>query len=216
MKNRSILAVVLLLLHGVLIERASAQSPTKGIEIGAQFTLVKLTDDQSAQFPLFRINDTLIGGGIRIGYNLTRNFTLEAEGNLFKREGETNFFGQTSSAKHRRSEGLFGAKYGKRGDRIGVFGKVRPGFVRFDGIDVFERSPSSNVEIKNNVYFALDAGAVIEVYPTSRAIVRFDFGDTIIRYTNRRISGFKPGAIPILKTHHGHNAQFSLGIGFRF
>lgn len=185
-----------------------AQSPARKAEIGAQFTLLNVSSDQEGQFPLPNdIQDTLLGGGIRLGYYIINNLAVEAEGNIFKRP---------SDLKGRRSEGLFGIKWGRRSERAGVFAKVRPGFMRFDNILTFVRSPLNNVQQKTNVYFALDVGGVVEVYPTRRSMIRFDFGDTIVRFTNRQIEGFEPGAIPILKTTYAHYFQFSAGMGFRF
>ena len=185
-----------------------AQSPARKAEIGAQFTLLKVSNHQEGEFALpADIDDTLVGGGIRLGYNVTDHFSVEAEGNIFRRP---------SDPEGRRSQGLFGIKWGRRSGNAGLFAKARPGFMRFDRIFSFVRSPQTNVEVKTNVYFALDLGAVVELYPSRRSIIRFDFGDTIVRFTNRQIEGFETGAIPIIKTNYGHNFQFSAGVGFQF
>jgi hypothetical protein len=91
-------------------------------------------------------------GGIRLGYNLGKSLSVEAEGNIFARP---------SGREGRRSQGLFGIKWGKANQKAGIFGKVRPGFMRFDRIQSFVRSPLTNVEDKTNIYFALDVGAVV-------------------------------------------------------
>ena len=61
--------------------------------------------------------------------------------------------------------------------------------------------------------FALDAGGVLELYPSSRTIVRFDAGDTIVRIRNATA-----GVIgnPTTTTDTTHNFQFSVGFGYRF
>ena len=208
MTKKSILAITALSLLILNTQYSFAQSRTRKVEVGAQFTFLRVSNDQEGEFALpSDIEDTLIGGGVRLGYNITNDFTVEAEGNLFRRP---------SDMEGRRSQGVFGIKWGRAGEKAGVFGKIRPGFMRFDRILSFVRSPVTNLENKTNVYFALDVGAVIEAYPSSRSIIRFDVGDTIVRFTNRRIEGFEPGAIPILKTNYGHNFQFSAGVGFRF
>jgi hypothetical protein len=200
-------AVLLLMLSA---QQALAQSPAGKIEVGAQFTLLKVnaSGDQNGPFAIFNdVEDTLAGGGIRIGYNLTSHLSVEAEGNIFKRPSEVD---------GRRSQGLFGVKYGKRGEKLGVFAKFRPGFMRFDHTFGFVRESSINLDTRTNIYLAMDAGGVVEVYPTRRSIIRFDFGDTIVRYTNRHIKGFETGAIPILKANTTSNFQFGVGFGFRF
>lgn len=208
MSKKIIIATTVLLFLLLTAQHSLAQSDTRKVEVGAQVTILKVSNDQEGEFALpTDIEDTLVGGGIRLGYNFTQNFTLEAEGNIFKRP---------SDREGRRSQGFFGIKWGKASEKAGIFGKVRPGFMRFDRILTFVRSPLINVEAKTNVYFALDVGAVVEAYPSRRSIIRFDFGDTIVRFSNRRVEGFETGAIPILKTNYGHNFQFSAGVGFRF
>jgi hypothetical protein len=61
--------------------------------------------------------------------------------------------------------------------------------------------------------FAFDAGGVLEFYPSSRAIVRLDAGDTIVRIRNAT-----PGVLgsPVATSDTTHNFQFSVGFGYRF
>ena len=59
----------------------------------------------------------------------------------------------------------------------------------------------------------MDAGAVMEFYPTPRAIVRFDAGDTVVR--TRNATGGVLGS-PRSSTHTTHNFQASIGFGYRF
>jgi hypothetical protein len=69
------------------------------------------------------IDDTLAGGGIRLGYNITDKLSVEGEGNIFK---------LLSDPEGRRSKRLFGIKWGKRNENAGLCAKARPGFMRFD------------------------------------------------------------------------------------
>ncbi|HJR08746.1 MAG TPA: outer membrane beta-barrel protein [Pyrinomonadaceae bacterium] len=162
------------------------------------------------------------GFGARIGYNLTKNFTLEAEDNFFPRERE---FGGG-----RKSQALFGVKAGKRFESVGLFLKARPGFVRFSEGDLSRPrpgiacvavipAPAGCFEAVPQTHFALDLGGVVEYYPSPRTIIRFDAGDTIIRLGNHRVPivlnnqqvvvGFAPPETT-------HNFQGSLGFGVRF
>ncbi|HLR04680.1 MAG TPA: hypothetical protein VK117_02640, partial [Pyrinomonadaceae bacterium] len=82
-----------------------------------------------------------------------------------------------------------GVKAGGRTRRIGVFGKVRPGFVHFGNFEKPEAfgvvctgfcalpTPPFNF---SETDIAVDLGGVIELYPSRRTIVRFDVGDTIV------------------------------------
>jgi hypothetical protein len=99
---------------------------------------------------------------------------------------------------------LFGVKYGLRSEKFGIFSKLRPGFVRFsEGTPIFLGS-SSDTE------FALDFGGVFEVYASRNVALRFDVGDTIIRFSNPNLLGV--GADPAYR----HNLQLSTGVAFRF
>jgi hypothetical protein len=167
--------------------------------------------------------------GARIGYNLTQNFTLEAEGNFFPRERE---FGGG-----RRSQALFGVKAGKRFEQVGLFVKARPGFVRFSEGDLSRPrpgivcvavipAPAGCFEAVPQTHFALDVGGVVEYYPSPRAIIRFDAGDTIIRLGSHRVpvvidppsGSFAPTRLVVgfAPSETTHNFQGSLGFGVRF
>jgi hypothetical protein len=60
---------------------------------------------------------------------------------------------------------------------------------------------------------AVDVGGVLELYPSRRAIVRLDAGDTIVRIRNATAGVI--GA-PAVTTDTTHNFQFSVGFGYRF
>ena len=172
-------------------QTASAQTEVPKLELGAQFSTLRLTD----------FDTTEPGFGGRITYNLTRHLSVESEINAFPR-------GQGFFTGGHKVEGLLGAKYGWRSDRIGVFGKLRPGVMYFDKLTV--PCPPGIfcaaiiVRPTEETNFALDAGGVFEYYPSRHTSLRFDLGDTIIRY-----DGFNP-------TFTNHNLQLSAGVGYRF
>lgn len=168
------------------------------------------------------------GFGARIGYNLTENFALEAEGNFFPHERE---FGGG-----RKSQALFGVKAGKRFEQVGVFAKARPGFVHFSEGDLQPRRnggcilvfppPAGCFEGTGRTHFAFDVGGVFEYYPSRRTLIRFDAGDTIIRLGEHRVpivinsnpvSGAPRQAVAVIApSETTHNFQGSVGFGFRF
>ena len=114
----------------------------------------------------------------------------------------------------RRAEAFFGPKLGLRSARFGVFAKVRPGFARLTdrGVECAgEACALANLLIARPEYrteFALDVGAVLEVYPSSRTVARLDFGDTMIRHRSQ--------AAPPCWSCTTHNFTSSVGLGFRF
>jgi Outer membrane protein beta-barrel domain len=179
-----------------------AQSEDQKVEVGVQFSVLG-----RGTVPFFS-DVTSIGGGGRLTFNLTRHMALE---------GELNYFPGAGFYDVRRFQGQFGVKSGLRYDRFGVFGKVRPGFVKteFD-VPVFciqAPCPPINVE---DTGFSLDLGGVVEFYPSRRVTVRFDVGDTIIN--NREPVYILASGLFGLPTRNfaTHNLQLGAGVGFRF
>ena len=190
---------------------AQAQSDVPKVEVGAQFTAIIASDP-----PVFLGNGPrwVPGLGGRLTFNLTSHVAVEAEGNVFPRGGNNDRIGEG-----RKAQALFGVKAGTRRDKFGVFGKARPGF---------KHSSEPNLECPQEEFicqetrklrFAADFGGVVELYPSSRWLIRFDAGDTLIRFPDIRQSISEPGFPTIRGTAKGgttHNFQFSTGIGFRF
>jgi hypothetical protein len=185
-----VMGTVALLLM-VTAQNAQAQSSeTPKVEVGVHYTLLRLRD--------FDTTDN--GVGTRVTYNLADTFSIEGELNYFP-QSRPNFATNGLSVDSKRTQGLFGVKYGIRSEKFGIFSKLRPGFVRFsEGTPIFLGS-SSDTE------FALDFGGVFEVYASRNVALRFDVGDTLIRFSN-----------PLLVTDptFRHNLQISTGVAFRF
>ncbi len=166
------------------------------------------------------ITETGLGG--RFTYNLLDSIGLEAEINDFPTSE-----GISTGATGRPLQGQFGIKAGKRFRRFGVFAKARPGFISFSRSlnlvgprrsTIFGREVDFGVfEIGRRTFFSTDVGGVFELYPSRRAVLRFDVGDTVIRYGPRSIDGLTLSQ-PILTAppETRHNFQFSTGFGFRF
>lgn len=162
--------------------QAQSRSETPKVEVGVQYSLLRFTDAD--------VTDSGVGG--RITYNLSDNFGIETEFNFFPQE-RLNFANGTS-LDSQRMQGLFGAKYGIRSEKFGIFAKARPGFVRFgEGSSPIGQSATE---------FALDLGGVFEIYPSRPVALRFDVGNTLIRF----------GALDFTS----NNLQFTSGIAFRF
>lgn len=182
---------------------ALAQSDTPKAEVGAQFSLLNI-DHVSG-----KVTEPGIGG--RFTYNVTKNIGLEAEVNFFPRQGN----GATNYEGGRITQGLFGAKVGKRFEKAGIFGKARPGFVSFGNAILNRDSRITTLQFGRLTHFAFDVGGVLELYPSRRTIVRFDVGDTIIRYGKQNLIDAL-GRSSVNEPFTRHNVQFSAGVGFRF
>lgn len=213
------------------------QEKTPRFEVGAQFTLLSGTPPAPAPQSLIILNDngrhTEPGLGGRFTFNLTDNIALEAEGNFFTRDLTDSHDVRTlpPNPSGHMFQGQFGAKVGKRFSKWGVFGKARPGFVGFTKVSDLVSSQTSNVQILNQtitvtvgqfriakkLYPSIDIGGVMEFYVSRRWMLRFDIGDTIIRYGELSAQGFTLSNQIVRRppeTHH--NFQFSSGVGFRF
>ena len=194
-----LIAIMLLLVAG---QAASAQQVTTDehkFEVGAVFTAVGVEDGSA-----------LKGIGGRVAYNFTENLALDAEGSFFPESKlGNNGVGQST-------QGFIGVRAGKRFEHVGVFAKARPGAMFLGGVATGFDCTQQGIRIcrpEHNA-FAFDAGAVVEFYPTRRAIIRADVGDTMIRF--KRITGGFLGTPFQTTSEFTHNLQLSIGFGYRF
>lgn len=182
---------------------ANSQSPEKKVEVGVQSTSLTIF------YPDFGGDTTQPGFGGRVTYNINRSIAAEAEINLFPQKGGFGLGGG------RAIQGQFGAKVGKRFEKLGIFAKARPGFLSIS--DVFSFDPNVLpffLRMHRETHFTIDIGGVLELYPSKRTLVRFDAGDTIIRYGSQL--GFSTGPqVVTLPSKIKHNFQFTAGMGFR-
>jgi len=175
-----------------------AESDPPRVEVGAQYTLLRFSE--------FDTTDSGVGG--RLTFNLTKSFAVEGEINFFPEK--RRHFIEPFYIDSQRYHGVFGVKYGLRKDHIGIFAKLRPGFIRF-GEGPFDPAIQTLVGVPNtfkSTDAVLDWGGVFELYPSRHTMLRFDVGDTIIFFGNSTVSN-SPGFT-------SHNVQLSTGFGFRF
>lgn len=199
---------------------ARAQAETPRVEIGAHFSLIRLPRPQFSALDTFQGVSAAPGVGGRITFNFNKHVAVEGEINFFPKDlshvpgpgapnqtqlGLTPISGQ-------QTQGLFGVKAGIRSSRAGVFGKVRPGYMRFGQasepvtcVTVFPQSFGCWLA-RGRTTFALDFGGVVEFYPSRHTVVRFDLGDTVVNFRGN----FAARSITT------HNLQFNAGVGFRF
>ena len=212
-----------------------AQERAPRFEVGAQFTVLNAHSPSPVpQSLVIQPDDTTHtepGFGGRFTFNLTDNVALEAEGNFYPRDLTGDFLTTLPNPSGHMFQGQFGAKIGKRFSRWGVFGKARPGFVGFTKVNELVSTQTINVQFANEIipvtvgqfrvekklYPSIDIGGVVEFYISRRWMVRFDIGDTVIRYGEVAAQGFSLREQIVRRpaeTHH--NLQFTTGIGFRF
>jgi hypothetical protein len=209
---------------------APAQSDEKKFEVSGQFTFFRVLTRQLS-FANARLVEnekmtTVEGFGGRFGYNVMKHVTLEAEVNFFP--------GDSDLEAGRKLQGLFGIKAGKRFKKFGVFGKARPGFIRFQkgdygpatGMNVCPLQIPAPLDCASPVAttnLVFDLGGVVEIYPSKRTFIRVDAGDTIIRLDARTVAALRtfasgPGfeVLQFAPRETWHRFQSSIGFGFRF
>lgn len=194
-----------------LCVRAQAQEEAAPkFEVGVQFSSIVLDDDASNN-SFCNVCDEFVYKGIggRFTYNVNDHLAVETEVNLFLNENEA-FISRRIGG--RPVQALFGVKAGRRFERVGVFGKVRPGFISFNRTVANGLGGSLEPVLARKTHFNLDVGGVFEVYPSRKVVLRVDAGDTIVRYGEENLAGasipFEGGTM--------HNFQFNAGVGFRF
>ncbi len=179
--------------------------PVKHWELGTQYTFVTL--------PVVTRNcattcrEGFSGMGTNFVYNFTHGFAFDSSVNLLP--------GQHGSEP--MMQGLFGVRLGQQFQHVGVFGKVRPGFIYYN-----KAIPGGGNDNPGSLTrFAWDLGGIVEVYPhrESRSVIRFDVGTTLVRYlTDRYDDRFTQigGVISNQYIVTQGNFQISTGYTYRF
>ncbi|HXV59713.1 MAG TPA: outer membrane beta-barrel protein [Vicinamibacteria bacterium] len=200
MRNTTIVTTIILLSLG-----SNARSQERGIELSGLLTTTFQHE----------LDTTDLGFGGRIGYRATP---------LLGIEGELSFYPgdvpERVTFTRSRLEGLFGITVGPRFNRFSVFGKARPGFVRFAGahepipcILIFP-PPLSCVLAEGRTVFALDLGGGIELYPTERSLVRVDLSNLLLRYPAPAINRDREAVTE--DSFWGGNLKLTFSMGLRF
>lgn len=205
--NSRLLPLAMGLLLSLAASQAQAQNLDHRMEIGVHYSSLRLS----------AIDSTEAGLGTRFGFNIDDYLAVEAEVSYFSRY----ILGNDSLDD--KTQGLIGVRAGKRSRWAGAFGKLRAGAVTFHGLRIREGlcvfDPDARTcenGPKSGRRFAMDAGAVVEFYPTRRVIVRADAGDSMIRFgKNDRFFTPRGGRVRA-PAGISHNFQFTLGVGFRF
>ena len=203
MIKRSLSIAVLALVFYPGRSDTQAQTLDRKFEVSAVYSTINLQAFESRES----------GGGLRLTYNINKYLAVEAEGNVFDFR-----IGDYPTDEWLGAQGHLGAKMGLRKRWFGLFAKIRPGVASFPSLKVHQRFcfPLQHCEDsgRSGNRLAVDAGAVVELYPARRIIVRLDIGDTMIRFKDDVF--FKSSSFVTINDGFSHNAQFSGSVGYRF
>ncbi len=152
------------------------------------------------------------GGGLWVSWNLGRYLSWDTSAIYFPHDDHTADFQDGGPS----FDGFSGIKAGVRGERVGMFAKVRPGAIVFARTEdsLFLTRQSFLVTDSKFVDFGLDTGGVVEVYPAGHAILRAEAGELSIFYPAKttmaqgvavRAPGLERSAVMLL-----------FGVGYRF
>jgi hypothetical protein len=206
---RFVVPSVALLLASVAAP-ALAQSGRPTFEVAGQATFLKLNDSDST--------NTGIGG--RFLWDFSRWVSADMELSYFPKDTFEQILQSSTlesarvTYERRRTHVLAGVKAGYRGDRFGVFGKVRPGFTHLtdEGMDCSGAlcALALFVRPEYRTEFALDLGGMVEFYPSRRLVARLDLGDEMIRHRSTAVPPCVNGDCT------SHNFTSRLGVGLKF
>jgi hypothetical protein len=166
-------------------------------------------------FSTSEFETTDIGVGARAGWRPSALFGIEGELTVFP----SDFPESAAPISGSRVEALFGATFGPRIGRARLFGRVRPGLLRFGEAPapiacILIFPPPLSCELAaGKTLFALDVGGGAEFDMTPRSFVRVDVGDRLVRYPD---PVFRPEGTAADDGFYGHDLRVAIGGGVRF
>jgi hypothetical protein len=156
-------------------------------------------------------DDTDTGVGGRLSWHPTALVGADAEMTFYPAS-----FPNANGFSSSRVEGLFGVTVGPRRAGVRPFARLRPGFLAFRGqsvVCILIFPPPLSCELAGGrTLFALDLGGGAELFPASRAVVRVDVGDRILKYPG---PSFRNGQATE-DSFYSHDFRVSAGAGVRF
>lgn len=106
-----------------------------------------------------------------------------------------------------------GLRAGISKGRFGFYGKARPGVVSFGrAILLVDPPPAFRFHFGRLTEPTIDIGGIVEVRVSKKFALRYDAGDTVIRYGSRTVFSNQPAA----PSEVTHNFRFSIGFLFLF
>lgn len=141
--------------------------PLDHLEVGTQYSNISLPV-VSSTCPKIACRKNLSAFGSNFGYNFTRAVAFD---------GTLNFIPRQQGSKA-MVEGLFGVRMGVRTGHVGVFAKIRPGFIYYESAQPIRGATAQSGLTR----FAADLGGIVEYYPERSTTLRLDVGTTLVRY----------------------------------
>jgi hypothetical protein len=231
-KAISLSFLLLISTHFIKAQNAD-ENKLKKYEVEAHFTYLRLRDFNIENVfaekilglkvsPLLKPSYNEPGIGARFTYNVNKYVAVEIEGNILPKHRDLNNRENFFKRGGLKLQAFGGTKIGKRvkigNKQFGFFGKVRPGITRFETfhrIDTYNQITNGyvlSISQRQEGFFTLDVGGVVEYNTSKRTFLRTDFGDTIIRYGKTRDKSIRA----LNPAFTRHNFQTSIGFGFRF
>jgi hypothetical protein len=177
--------------------------PVQHWALGTQYTYVSLPVlTRNCSSPC---REGFSGMGTTFVYNFTRGFAFDSSMNFLP--------GQRGSDG--MMQGLFGVRLGQQFRHVGIFGKVRPGFIYYENALPGGGDPNPTSVTR----FAWDFGGIVEVYPhrESRSVIRFDVGTTLVRYLSDRTDDrFTQIGGVISNQYYNNQGNFQLSTGYTY
>lgn len=156
-------------------------------------------------------DDTDTGVGGRLSWHPVSLIGAEAEMTVYPAS-----FPNGNGFSRRRIEGLFGVTVGPRLPGLRPYARVRPGFLTFrrqSVVCILIFPPPLSCELATGrTLFALDLGGGVELFPASRAVIRVDVGDRILKYPG---PSFRNGRAT-QDSFYSHDFRLAAGAGVRF
>lgn len=185
--------------------RPAAAQGERAVDVGLQLQLLRLS----------AFDATDAGIGVEGAWRVAPRLTLEGALAAYPGSDEA----RPRVAGQSRVLGLIGIRSGIRNGPVELFGRVRPGFLRF-----VNNGPAACILIfpaplecqllggRTTLATELGGGARLALGTDGRTYLSFDLGDLLVRYTRQAI---KPDG-EITDGFVSHNLLASVGVGWRF
>jgi hypothetical protein len=193
------------------LREAEREEPVSGkLDAGLQFTLTQMQRRASSSGVQ---SEPGVGGFLSSGLPAFK-FLFADGAFIYYPRGATPGFQDGGTLM----QGLLGLKGGVRRNRLGLFGKARPGFQRASqAISGFTSSGGSSVPTYSSYgNLVMDLGGVIEVYGSGRQLLRIDIGDTHLYYHTTFIHNADGTVTTLAGGRRQHSIQTSIAYGWRF
>src|SRR5579863_5436447 len=198
--GRSSLLGLLMLLVAL---RVFAQDNYTRVEIGAQYSTVRLTNSNLG-------GTDFSGFGGRFDWNLNRRLAFESQLDFFPEN--------TPSLLTIQGGKTVQAVFGVRAKviqtrRISVFGIIRPGFFHFTDVLYFNSNSATCFAQQPETHFVLNLGGGIEYYLNPRWVLRADLEGDPYRVPNSHV--VFPGGTAFSVGKIDDTTRFSVGVAYR-